>query len=257
MAIPIGLQLYSVKAECAKDLAGVLKAVARMGYEGVEFAGYHGRSAEELRKMLDDLGLKCCGSHTRLPTLLGEELEKTIEFNRVLGNEYLIVPWLDETYRASVDAWKATAEKFNGIAERLRPLGMKTGYHCHLGDFVAMGGETAWDVFLSHTRPEVVMQLDTGNALAAGVDVTPYFSRYPGRAITVHVKEHKKEHGTDQSHGVLIGDGDIDWPAMLKLCETVGKTKWFIVEAERMEPLGAMDAVEMCLKRLRAMTKFE
>ena len=70
--IPIGLQLYSVRNDCAKDLPGVLRAVARMGYEGVEFAGYHGRSAKELRQLLDDNGLKCCGTHTGLNTLLGD-----------------------------------------------------------------------------------------------------------------------------------------------------------------------------------------
>ena len=92
--IPIGLQLYSVREDCQKDLPGVLKEVARMGYAGVEFAGYYGYSATDLRKMLDDLGLKCCGTHTGLPTLLGEELPKTIEFNQTLGNKFLIVPGL-------------------------------------------------------------------------------------------------------------------------------------------------------------------
>ncbi|MCL2646796.1 MAG: sugar phosphate isomerase/epimerase [Phycisphaerales bacterium] len=262
MTIPIGLQLYSVRHECAKDLHRVLKDVARMGYEGVEFAGYHGRSAEELRSMLDDLGLKCCGTHTRLTTLLGDELEKTIAFNQVLGNQYLIVPGLAEQYTGSVEAWKATAEIFNGIAERLRPVMMRTGYHNHFTEFVPPGGrsgnggggerETAWDLFFSNTVPEVIMQLDTGNARHGGGDVTPYLSRYPGRATTVHLKEYKK--GAVKDHATLIGEGDIDWPAMLKLCETIGGTKWFIVEqSEQMEPLGAMEAVEICLKRLRGM----
>src|SRR5690348_14320052 len=81
--IPVGLQLYSVRNDCARDLPAVLKEVARMGYEGVEFAGYHGRSAEEIRSMLDDLGLKCCGTHTKMPLLEGDEFEKTVEFNQV------------------------------------------------------------------------------------------------------------------------------------------------------------------------------
>ncbi|MCL2640597.1 MAG: sugar phosphate isomerase/epimerase [Phycisphaerales bacterium] len=265
MAIPIGLQLYSVRRECAKDLPGTLKRVAEMGYEGVEFAGYYDRSAEELRSMLDDLGLKCCGSHTGLKMLQGDELEKTVAFNQVLGNQYLIVPGLREEYTASVDAWKSTAELFNDIAQRLKPFMMRTGYHNHFTEFVPPGaphgnagteGPTAWDIFFSNTLPEVVMQLDTGNARHGGGDVTPYISRYPGRATTVHLKEYKKD--AVKAHATLIGDGEIDWPEMMRLCETVGKTKWFIVEqSEQLEPLGAMEAVEICLKRLREMTKFE
>src|SRR5256885_15948331 len=92
--IPIALQLYSVRHECEKDLPGVLKAVAAMGYDGVEFAGYYGRTAEELRRLLDDNGLRCAGTHTGLNTILGDELPKTIEFNPTMGNPYLIVPRL-------------------------------------------------------------------------------------------------------------------------------------------------------------------
>src|SRR5436190_16076578 len=92
--IPWGLQLYSVRNECAKDLVGTVTAVAKMGYKGVEFAGYYGRDAKTLRKLLDDVGLKCCGTHTALDTLLGDTLAKTIEFNKTLGNTFLIVPSL-------------------------------------------------------------------------------------------------------------------------------------------------------------------
>src|SRR5437764_13789952 len=101
--IPIALQLYSVRKDCEQDLPGTLKAVAKMGYDGVEFAGYYGRSAQELRSMLDDLGLKCCGTHTGLNTILPEELERTAEFNRTLGNRFLIVPGLSAERRASRD----------------------------------------------------------------------------------------------------------------------------------------------------------
>jgi len=99
--IPIALQLYSVREECAKDLVGTIKAVAEMGYEGVEFAGYYGRDAKELRGILDDFRLKVAGTHIGINTLLGDELEKTVEFNSILGNKFLIVPGLPEEYRNS------------------------------------------------------------------------------------------------------------------------------------------------------------
>src|SRR5215813_9156685 len=97
--IPVGLQLYSLREECAKDLPGMLKAVSGFGYKGVEFAGYHGRSAKELRKMLDDNGLKACGTHTPYETVHEDQLKATIEFNHTIGNTFLIVPWLNPTQK--------------------------------------------------------------------------------------------------------------------------------------------------------------
>src|SRR5436305_2722691 len=127
--IPIGLQLYSVRKQCEEDLPGVLKEVARMGYDGVEFAGYYGRSAPELRALLDDVGLQCCGTHTGLNTILGDELEKTAEFNRTLGNPYLIVPGLPAERRASRAAWRETARLFTEASRRARALDAWVGYH--------------------------------------------------------------------------------------------------------------------------------
>ena len=96
--IPVGLQLYSVRNECEKDLVGTVTEVSKMGYRGVEFAGYYGRDAKTLRKLLDDVGLKCCGTHIGIDTLLGEQFAKTVEFNQTLGNKFLIVPGLPDQY---------------------------------------------------------------------------------------------------------------------------------------------------------------
>ena len=93
--IPIALQLYSLRDDCGKDLPGTLVAVGKLGYQAVEFAGYYGRNAQQLRKLLDESDLKCCGTHTGLDTLLGDNLQRTIEFHKTLGNKFLIVPWLD------------------------------------------------------------------------------------------------------------------------------------------------------------------
>ncbi|HTE17032.1 MAG TPA: sugar phosphate isomerase/epimerase [Armatimonadota bacterium] len=247
--LPIGLQLYSVRKDCEQDLPGVLKEVARMGYEGVEFAGYYGRSAPELRAMLDDLGLKCCGTHTGLSTILGDELERTAEFNRTLGNRYLIVPGLPEERRSSREAWLETARLFTEAAGRARPHGMVVGYHNHAVEFQPMDGELPWDTFFSNTPDEVVMQVDIGNALHGGGDPIPYIERYPGRAMTVHLKEHS---ATDDK--ALVGEGDVDWQQVFRLCEGVGKTEWYVVEQESYA-YPPMECVDRCLQNLRAMGK--
>ena len=126
--IPVGLQLYSLREECKKDLPGMLTAVSRIGYKGVEFAGYHGRSAQELRKMLDDNGLVACGTHTPYETVLEDKLKATVEFNRTIGNKFLIVPWM---VCSSKSDWQAKAKLFNETADKLKPDGMSIGYHAH------------------------------------------------------------------------------------------------------------------------------
>jgi len=245
--IPIGLQLYSVRDDCQKDLPGTIAAVAKMGYEGVEFAGYYDRSAKDLRKMLDDNNLKCCGTHTGLDTLLGDSLPKTIEFNKILGNKYLVAPGLPGEYNNSRQAWLKAAKLFNELAEKVKPDGMLVGYHNHSAEFKAMDGELPWDTFFGNTSKDVIMQLDVGNAINGGVDPLPYIYRYPERAITVHVKEFSKKNDK-----ALIGEGDVNWKAFAALCRAVGATEWYIIEHESYA-YPPLECVQRCLKNVREM----
>jgi len=223
--IPIGVQLYSVREDCAKDLPGVLEEIADMGYDGVEFAGYYGRDAEELRRLCDENGLRVAGTHIQLATLLGDELPLTIE------------------------AWAKTAKLFSELAEKVEPEGMHVGYHNHSIEFTEMDGELPWDTFFGNADPRVVMQLDTGNALHGGGDPVPYVERYPGRALSVHLKEY-----STTKKGALIGEGDTDWQRLFDLCESVGGTEWYIVEQESYA-FPPMECVDKCLKNLREMGK--
>lgn len=248
--IPIGVQLYSVRQLCQKDLPGTLAGLAKAGYQGVEFAGYYGRSAQELRKLLDDNGLRCCGTHTAINTLLGDELARTIEFNKTLGNPYLIVPSLPEKYRSSRQAWLDTAKLFNELAEKVKAHGMRVGFHNHMVEFKPLEtGEIPWDLFFQNTSKEVIMQIDTGNCLMGGGDPVAYVKRFPGRAITVHVKEHSAT-----KRDALIGEGDVKWKEFFEACESVGGTQWYIVEEESGAYPG-LEAVTRSLQNLRKMGK--
>src|SRR5262245_24154648 len=153
--IPFGLQLYSVRDECAKDLPGTVAAVAKMGYKAVEFAGYHGRDAKTLREMLDGDGLKCCGTHIGLETLQGENLPKTVEFNQILGNKFLIVPGLPSKYTKTREGWIQAADVFSEIAEKVKAHGMQVGYHNHSIEFKPLDGEVPWDTFFNRAKKEV------------------------------------------------------------------------------------------------------
>ncbi len=251
MAIPIAVQLYSVRDDAAADLPGVLAAIKEMGYEGVEFAGYYGHSAETIKKLLDDNGLQCCGSHIGIQTLLPTVIEAAIEFNRTIGNKYLIVPGLPHEYTATREAWRRTADTMNEISDLLTPLEMQTGYHNHTIEFLPLDGELPWDTFFGNTKPEVVMQFDTGNAMHGGADAPPFLERYPGRAKTVHLKEYSKG---EKGYEVLIGEGDMPWDRIFQLCETTAGTEWYIVEQEGADH-PPMKCIDLCLQNLKKMGK--
>lgn len=246
--IPIGVQLYSVRDVCGKDPAGTIAAIAKMGYQGVEFAGYYGKKAEDLKKILDDNGIKCCGTHTGLNTLLGDELKKTIEFNKTIGNPFLIVPGMGNDRLGTAQACADTAKLLTELAEKLKEHGMYTGYHAHGGDFAKIDGKTKWEHLFDAAGPGVVMQMDTSNATGGGADPIALLKKYPGRSLTVHLKEH------GGPKGAVIGEGKIDWKSVFEICETTGGTQWYIVEHES-AATTSMEAIKGCIDGLRKMGK--
>jgi len=246
--VPIAVQLYSVRHECERDFAATLSAVAKMGYDGVEFAGYYDTPAGELRKMLDGLGLKAAGTHIRLDTLEGDQLERTVEFNRIIGNDFLVVPGLPKERTASAEAWAHTAKLLDEIAASVAGEGFWVGCHNHAVEFTDFDGRRAWDI-LYGTTEKVVMQMDTGNALHAGVEPLAFMKKYPARQQSVHLKEHSAADGW-----VHVGDGDVDWPGVFAFCESAGDTRWYVVEFEN-EDYPVLESVDKCLKFLRGMGK--
>jgi len=244
--ISVALQLYSVREDCTKDFIGTLRKVSEIGYEGVEFAGYYEKEAEELKKIIDDFGLKAAGTHTGINTLLGDELQKTIEFNSTIGNKFLIVPGLPEEYTNSKEAWLKTANLFNEISEKVKPFGMRVGYHNHWTEFKPIDGEeTSWDIFFGKVNKDVVMQFDTGNAMKGGGDPVEILKKYPGRATTIHLKEF-----SSTNDKAILGEGEVNWKEVLDLCERGGKTEWYIIEQESYA-YPPIECVELCLKNLR------
>jgi sugar phosphate isomerase/epimerase len=243
----VGLQLYSVREDCAKDVAGVIAKVAKMGYKGVEFAGYYGKSAAELRKMLDDNGIVCCGTHTGLDTLTGDNLAKTMEFNKTLGNPFLIVPGMNAKTKQD---WLDKAKQFNEISDKVRPQGFWVGYHNHSAEFKPFDdGTKPWDAFFGNTKQDVVMQFDIGNAIGGGGNFIEYAKKYPGRVLTIHVKPWSKSNPK-----AVIGEDELPWKDIFDLCETTGNTRWYIVEYE-VGGVPALEAVENCFKGLKKMGK--
>lgn len=245
--IPVALQLYSVRKDAAENLPSVLRQVKEMGYEGVEFAGYYDRTAPELRALLDDTGLRVAGTHTGLKTVLDDELERTIEFNRIIGNTNLIVPSLPPERRSSLAAWRETAALFDQLAETLAVNGMKVGYHNHSHEFQPLEGQLPWEVFGRSTRPDVILQLDLGNAMHGGGDPLPALREFAERGVSVHLKDHDPENDR-----ALVGEGKLDWQEVFRVCEGSSATEWYIVEQESYA-YPPLECVRRCRENLRAM----
>jgi sugar phosphate isomerase/epimerase len=225
--IPLAVQLYSVRQIAQKDLAGVLAQVKKLGFDGVEFAGYYGHDAIAVKKMLDDNGLKVAGTHTGIDLLMGEEFQKTVDFMKVIGNRNILVPSLPQKYRATLDAWRDTAKVFNELADKLKPHGMKTGFHNHTVEFQQIEGRVPLEVFFETAKPEVKVQLDVGHARRAGADPVAFIKKYPGRVVSIHIKEYSPD-----KPDAPLGEGIVDWQGVFAALEAKPGIEWYIVEEE-------------------------
>jgi sugar phosphate isomerase/epimerase len=223
--IPIALQLYAVRGDFERDVSGTLAAVSKLGYQGVEFWGYGGTpkvfqeySAKQLRKLLDDLGLKCCGMHHQVKAIEPEFLPTTIENNRILGNRFLVVAAAQDRMGKEEDIL-GFAKLLNETAKKLEAEKMRVGYHAHPFDFVKVGSRFAWEVLFSHVDPAVIMQMDVGNCLAGKGDPLAMLKEFPGRTLSIHIKEHEDK-TFDSKY----------YQEVFRLCESSCKTQWYIVE---------------------------
>jgi sugar phosphate isomerase/epimerase len=219
-----------------------------MGYETVELAhSYYGHDAAVWRKLLDENGLKSCGMHMGLRMLEGDAFDETVEIHKVIGTPYLIIASLPKKKLASVETIAETAEQFNDLSKRLAPHGMKIGYHCHGGDFAKVEGKTAWEWFGEKTKADVLLQLDIGNCLGGGGDPMAMLKKFPGRSVTLHLKDHGGK------PGAVFGEGEVDWTEVFQICESTGGTKHYIIEEEGRKGPEALEACRRAIKNFRKM----
>lgn len=219
-----GLQLYTIKEMCDEDFKSALKLVAEVGYKGVEFAGFYDMPAEELKSTLDDLGLEPCGSHTAI-NLLEEDFDGVVEYNKKIGNEYIVIPWLPEEYRKTKQDWLDTANILNGFNKRLKKEGLRLGYHNHAFEFEKFDGECGYDLLAQNTDGDIILEIDTYWVENAGHDLNEYIEKYKNRLELLHIKD-MAEDGTSTE----AGNGTMDFISVIDGAKDV--TKWFIIEQE-------------------------
>jgi sugar phosphate isomerase/epimerase len=234
----VGVQLYTVRDLMKGDFEGTIAKVAQVGYKEVEFAGYFGRTAQQVKEVLQKNGLTAPSTHVQYDEL-DEKFPSVIEFSKAVGMGYIICPWIPEELRKSPDIWKQAAEKFNKCGEQTKQAGIQFGYHNHWFEFLPTDGKLPYDELLKDCDAKLVkMEMDLCWIIAAGGDPLKYFDRYPGRFPLVHVKDLKTKpnvtSGGAQNYGdtvdlTEVGSGIIDWKKIFAQSNKAG-IKHYIVE---------------------------
>jgi len=257
----VGVQLYTVRDLMKDDFEGTVAKVAQIGYKEVEFAGYFGRTAQQVKDVLDKNGLKAPSTHVQYDEL-DEKFPSVIEFSKAIGLEYIICPWISEELRKSPDIWNQASEKFNKCGEQAKAAGMQFGYHNHWFEFLKTAdGKLPYDELLKMCDPKLVkMEMDLCWISTTGTDPLKYFNEYPGRFPLVHVKDVKTmpkiSTGGSQSFGdsvdlTSVGDGVINWKRIFAQSEKAG-IKHYIVEHDR--PKDPIDSITKSYAYLSKLT---
>jgi sugar phosphate isomerase/epimerase len=253
--VPIGLELYSVRDDLTKDLKGTVTAVAKMGYQVVEFYSPYFEwtvdQAKDVRKLLDDLGIRCPSTHNGGTAISAEGIQKAIDLNQIIGSKYIILAGPGRI--SNLDGWKALAERLGAAAEKLRPLGMATGFHNHQLEWKPVDGQRPMDILAKGTPKEVALQLDCGTCVEAGADPVAWIHANPGRIKSTHLKDWGA--GEGRGYAVAFGEGDVPWKPLLAAAEGAGGVEYHLIEQEVSAPGGALAMAKRCLdnyKKLRA-----
>jgi sugar phosphate isomerase/epimerase len=270
---PIGLQLYTVRDDAAKDLPATLKTIAAIGYREVELAGLPARPAAEVRTLLEDCGLTAPSMHAGMSDLQ-TGLQQRIDYANALGVKYVVCsfPWTaDSRFRnaaggsgnalaagVTLDDWKWNAEQLNRIGEIARKAGVRCGYHNHNMEFRVYDGVTAYDELLRQTDPALVtMELDIAWVVTAGVDPLHYLTKHAARISLLHVKEVRRNANTTRdrldAQTTEVGSGQIDWKRLFGAMSPE-RIRHYFVEQENFER-PPLEAVKISFDYLHSLTR--
>jgi len=273
--LPIGLQLYTVGDEMDRDPGGTLKAVAAAGYKQVELSPLSKTPAKDLKKALDDAGLKNPSGHYLLPDLMSNVQEK-IDLAGQFGQEFMVVaaPWVADPSRfqpdpqfgqfglfvaivkgLTLDDWKWNAEQFNRVGEQVKKAGLQLAYHNHNFEWKSYGGVTGYDEFLRLTDSGLVkLELDCGWAIVAGQDPVPYLTKYPERYKLLHIKDFRKGFTPrttliDKDPGVPVptelGRGSIDYSPIFAAARKASIRALFVEQEPPFADMPVLEAIKV------------
>jgi len=244
--------MYSVRDELMKDLPATVRAVAKIGYEVVEFYDPYFRwtpeYAKEVRKLLDDLGIQCNSTHNNTPSFTADGLPKAIELNQILGSKYIVMASAGRV--SGIDGWKALADQLTQVVEKLKPLGMSSGFHNHQTEWPMIDGKRPMEVLAANTPKEFMLQLDVGTCVEAGIDPVAWIKSNPGRIRSIHCKDWAP--GQDKGYRVLFGEGDSPWAKVFEAAESAGGVEYYLIEQEGSR-FPSIETAERCLATWKTM----
>lgn len=250
--IPVGLELYSVREELAKDLPGTVTAVAKMGYQVVEFFSPYFNwtldQAKQTRKLMDDLGIRCNSTHNGMNAFTAEGLSKAIELNHALGVKYVVLASAGRIN--GLDGWKQLGDHLTQAMEKLRAAGLRAGYHNHQLEFTPVDGKRPMEVLAASTPKDFMLQLDVGTCVEVGSDPVAWINANPGRINSLHLKDWAP--GADKGYKVLFGEGAAPWPKVLDAAESVGGAEYYLIEQEGSR-YSELETAQRCLANYRKM----
>jgi sugar phosphate isomerase/epimerase len=256
----LGIQLYSVRDDMKKDPAGTLKQLAAMGYKNVEHANYvdrkfYGYSAADFKKLLKDNGLEMHSGHTVMGRQHWDESKNdftdlwkyTVEDAATVGQDYVISPWLDVSYRKDYDGLKKFMEVFNKSGELCKKHGMRFGYHNHDFEFSQkINDQTVYDIILKNTDPKlVIQQLDIGNLYNGGAKAIDIAEQYPNRFQSLHVKDEvPASSGNEKYESAILGAGIVNVKDVIALVGKHNKDVHYIIEQESYQGKTPLDCAK-------------
>jgi sugar phosphate isomerase/epimerase len=234
----IGIQLYSVRNLMQQDMPGTLAQVAAAGYKEVEFAGYFGRTADQVRQLLAQNGLTSPSSHLQFDPFTGNA-SAVLAFSKAIGNEWAVIPYIPEERRKTMDDWKRITDLLNSLGAQAKSQGLRLAYHNHNFELADMGGgQRPLDFMLSNTDPSLVdFEMDLYWVVFGGGQPIEFFNRYPGRFPMVHVKDSA---GPPDNKMVDVGQGTINFPAIFALSDKAGIKHYFVEHDNPADPIATI-----------------
>jgi sugar phosphate isomerase/epimerase len=250
-SIPVGLELYSVREELKKNPDDTIRAVAKMGYQAVEFYApyfdWTAAQAKQMRQLMDDLGIKCYSTHNDEDFFSAKNIDHTRELNVILGCRYVVQAWSDP--KPTLDGWKTLADNLNSVADKLAPSGLKVGYHNHDAEWKPVEGKRPIEVLAKETKPSIMLQLDVGTCLEGGGDPVAWIRANPGRIHSIHCKDWSRDPAV--GYKTLFGEGVADWKGIFTAAESVGGIEYYLIEQEGSR-YSELETARRCLEGFRA-----
>jgi len=242
--------MYSVRDSMVKDLNGTVRAVAAAGYQGLEFyAPYYDwtpAQAKDMRKLLDDLGIRCFSTHNDSAFFSPEKIGHAREVNLILGSKYMVMASSHEG--ASQDGWKKVADTLNTASDTLTSDHLGVGYHNHQTEWKPVDGVRPMEILAKNTQPSIMLQLDVGTCIEAGSDPVEWIKANPGRIRSMHCKEWSPEAG--KGYSVLFGEGVAPWKQLFAAAENGGGIEYYLVEQEGSR-FSEIETAQKCLQAFR------